>query len=89
MSTGTNDEKIGRLLQAVETIEENTKSLPHIAAMIEIHDAAIKDMKPKVEEHERASQRAIGVAAVFGALSGILTVIVKGIIDNVSTWHSS
>lgn len=65
--------QLGELIGTVRAIKQNTDKIPDMATKIALQEAIIMDMKPKVERHESSAQRAVGVAAIFGILSGFVT----------------
>jgi hypothetical protein len=64
---------IGELIGTVKAIKENTDQIPDIAKLVAVHDDLIKKMYPKVENHEKTTQRAIGISFFVGGIAGLVT----------------
>lgn len=62
----------GAMQQSIKTIEERTEKIEKLGERVIILETTTKDMKPKVEAHEKTHQRSIGVAVLA---SVVLTAI--------------
>lgn len=56
---------IGELQGSLKEIKKNTDKIPDLASGLQIAQNNIKDMKPKVERHQRVMLFGSGVMAVF------------------------
>lgn len=71
------DQQLGELIGTVRSIKENTDRIPDISITLALHEARIAAMEPKVEQHEKTTQRAFGIAAICGTLAGIIGSLVR------------
>lgn len=70
-------QQFGELIGAVRAIKENTDKLPELATLVAVHENRINELAPQVKEHEKTTQRAFGIAAVVGILSGLVAGLIR------------
>lgn len=66
------EQQLGELIGTVRAIKENTDKIPQLALSVALHESRISNMEPKVEQHERTTQRAFGISAVCGIMASMV-----------------
>jgi hypothetical protein len=56
---------LGQLQSSVSNIEKNTSTIPKLTSDLAVAQAAIKEIKPKVERHQKIMWIGTGVMGVF------------------------
>lgn len=73
------ERQLGELIGTVRAIKENTDKIPNMTVALAEHQLRINAMEPKVERHENANQRAVGIASMFGVISGIAATFLRNL----------
>ncbi len=73
------EQQLGELIGTVRAIKENTDRIPQLAVAVALHEKRLSDLEPKVEAHERTTQRAFGIAAITGLIAGSISYVLRNI----------